>query len=168
MKTGIVGTEGLDLHTVDVPETQEEAAARFVCPPTTCTLSGRACAMRYRSHARFARAKTRAEVRARDALAISPCCRCPAGAARLELLDLPPRRQRPDDRRREYGVRSRARADSTILGALEAADCALSSRELRGLGAPRDGTHLARLVQEGRVVKIEGHPPTYTIAEEDS
>lgn len=59
---------------IDVPESPAEAEALFTCGPKRCRLSGRACAKRHQTHL--------------DTTSLEPCRDCPAGAARLRLIDL--------------------------------------------------------------------------------
>lgn len=69
-----------------VPTTAEEAAEVFRCSALACALSGRACGLRHAQTMRRARGE---QVRAgEDVGRRDACYRCPAGAARVRLLEL--------------------------------------------------------------------------------
>lgn len=63
-----------------IPTTAAEAAEPFRCIALACALAGRACGLR---HAETTRKPAGGEGARRDA-----CFGCPAGAARMALLDL--------------------------------------------------------------------------------
>lgn len=91
-----------------VPATVEAAGARFTCGILRATLDGAACAGRWKAHNRKAAGPAYDKAGSFER-SIDPCHRCPAGAARVKLLQVA-------EDRRKASAEAAANADDGALG----------------------------------------------------